>query len=170
VAIRVATRGDVSAMQEIERAAGAAFATVGMPEIAADEPFTTEELTTFLDRGHAWVTDDEGRVAAYLVTALVDGDAHVEQVSVHPDAAHRGLGRALVEHLGAWAVPRGISALTLTTFRDVPWNAQYYERLGFVVLPEERWGPQLRATVVSERRLESSGPRVVMRRALEPAD
>ena len=23
--------------------------------------------------------------------------------------------------------------LTLTTFRDVPWNAPYYERMGFVV-------------------------------------
>jgi GNAT superfamily N-acetyltransferase len=169
MAIRAATRGDLAAMQEIERAAGAAFSTVGMPEIADDEPFTTEELMTFLDRGHAWVTDDDGLVVAYLVADLLDGDAHVDQVSVHPDAARRGLGRDLVEHLAGWAAERGVAALTLTTFRDVPWNAPYYERLGFSVLPSDRWGPQLRATVASEAQLEASGPRVVMRRALAPA-
>lgn len=27
---------------------------------------------------------------------------------------------------------QGFSALTLTTFRDIPWNAPFYTRLGFV--------------------------------------
>lgn len=162
--IRAATRRDIAAMQDIERAAGAAFAAVGMPAIAADEPFSTAELTAFIDRGHAWVTEDDGRVVAYLVAAVLDGDAHVEQVSVHPDAAGRGLGRELLDHLAVWARERSMTALTLTTFRDVPWNAPYYERLGFTELAADEWGPALRATVLSERRLEASGPRVTMRR------
>ncbi len=41
-----------------------------------------------------------------------------------------GLGSSLVDHLDGWAAARGLAALTLTTYRDVPWNGPYYERLG----------------------------------------
>jgi hypothetical protein len=39
---------------------------------------------------------------------------------------------------------RGLDAVTLTTFRDVAWNAPYYERCGFRVLDETELGPGLR--------------------------
>jgi ribosomal protein S18 acetylase RimI-like enzyme len=35
---------------------------------------------------------------AFLVADLVDGCLHVEQVSVHPGSARRGLGRRLLDH------------------------------------------------------------------------
>ena len=38
---------------------------------------------------------------------------------------------ALIEHVAGWARAHGSPALTLTTFTEVPWNAPYYERLGF---------------------------------------
>ena len=31
----------------------------------------------------------------------------------------------------------GLPCLTLTTFRDVPWNAPWYSRLGFEPAPDE---------------------------------
>ena len=31
----------------------------------------------------------------------------------------------------------GLTEITLTTFRDVPWNAPYYERLGYWVFEPE---------------------------------
>jgi Acetyltransferase (GNAT) family. len=97
----------------------------------------------------------------------VDGAAHVEQVTVHPDAARRGLGRALIEELAADATARGVPALTLTTFTDVPWNAPYYARLGFRVLADTELTDGLRAI----RRAEADHgldrwPRVCMRRDL----
>ena len=36
-------------------------------------------------------------------------------------------------------------AVTLTTFRDVPWNAPYYERLGFRTLAADEITPGLAA-------------------------
>ena len=116
----------------IERDAGRVFATVGMPAIAADDPGSVAELEPFRAGGRAWVAvDDADRPVAYLLSAVVDGCAHVEQVSVAPTHARRGLGAALVDHLAATAASQGRPAVTLTTFRDVPWNAPYYERLGF---------------------------------------
>jgi len=35
--------------------------------------------------------------------------------------------------------------VTLLTFRDIPWNAPYYARLGFVPLADEMLPPGLRA-------------------------
>ncbi len=55
--------------------------------------------------------------------------------------------------------------MTLTTYRDVPWNAPYYARLGFEVVADEDLGPGLRAVreLEVERGLDR-WPRVVMTR------
>ena len=57
-------------------------------------------------------------------------------------------------------------AITLTTYADVPWNAPYYARRGFVEISE--FGPGLRAEREREQQLglDEVGPRVVMRRDL----
>jgi hypothetical protein len=45
---------------------------------------------------------------------------------------------------------RGDDLVTLTTFRDVPWNAPYYERIGYRALREDEIGPELRALMARE--------------------
>jgi|SRR6478752_3096471 len=140
---------------EIEREAGRAFAAVGMPEIARDDPGTVEEVAD------AWVAvDEDDRPVAYLTSRVLDGNAHIEQVSVAPSHARRGIGAALIDHLAATTG----RPLTLTTFRDVPWNAPYYERLRFHVFEP---GPELAALVREEaERIPGGAPRVAMRREL----
>jgi GNAT superfamily N-acetyltransferase len=166
--IRPPRRDELEALVAIERQAGALFTTVGMPEIAYDDPGTVPELEPFRADGQAWVAvDADDRPVAYLISDVVDGCAHVEQVSVAPAHAHRGLGAALIDHVAAVAAAEGRTALTLTTFRDVPWNAPYYERLGFrVVVPGDQ-GPELAALVAEEaERIPGDAPRVAMRRAV----
>ena len=68
-------------------------------------------------------------------------------LSEHP---RRGVGSALIEHLAAPARAEPRPALTLTAFRDVPWNAPYYQRLGFVVVEPPDQGPELAALVERE--------------------
>jgi GNAT superfamily N-acetyltransferase len=166
--VRPPRRDELEALRALERDAGRVFATVGMPEIAADEPLSVAELETFRAEGRAWVTvDDRDRPLAYLLSAVVDGCAHISQVSVAPAHARRGLGAALIEHLADTALAEGRRALTLTTFRDVPWNAPYYRRLGFTVVEPAEQGPQLAALVAREAALIPGGaPRVAMRRPL----
>lgn len=151
--IRAARDDELELLLEIEREAGRAFADVGMPEIAAHDPGTVEALVG------AWVAVDEhDRPVAYLISDVVDGCAHIEQVSVAPSHARRGLGAALIDHLASVTG----RPLTLTTFRDVPWNAPYYERLGFRVFEP---GPELAALVRREtKRIPGDAPRVAMRR------
>lgn len=161
--IRPPRADELEALRTLEREAGRAFAAIGMPEIARDEPPPVAELEGFRAGGRAWVAvDGADRPVAYLLSSVVDGCAHIEQVSVAPSHARRGLGAALIEHLAAVAAR---PALTLTTFRDVPWNAPYYERLGFTVVEPADQGPELAALVCREaERIPGDTPRVAMRR------
>lgn len=167
--IRLATEHELPVLQDIERAAGQPFADIGMSLVADDEPPTIAELRTYLDAARCWVwVDDENLPVGYLVAADVDDALNIEQVSVHPDAARRGVGRALIDHVAAGARDRGCAALTLTTFRDVPWNAPYYERLGFDVLDDSRLTPELETILAAERARDiGQWPRVAMVRALD---
>ncbi|HEY1466603.1 MAG TPA: GNAT family N-acetyltransferase [Acidimicrobiales bacterium] len=168
--IRSACLDDLSALGDIERAAGAAFGHLGMAAVADAEPLPVSKLTGFQADGRAWVVVDDTDVpVAYLLVEMVDGNGHVEQVSVHPDHARRGLGRTLLDAADRWAARRGLPALTLTTYSDVPWNAPYYARLGFAIVAEGDLTEGLRR--IRERE-EATGlaawPRVVMRRPVAP--
>lgn len=167
--IRPAVTDELHLLCELERAAGAPFAAIGMPEIAEDEPPAAEELARYLTDGTALVAVDENDAPiAYLLAEPVDGACHIEQVSVHPGHARRGIGRALIEHLAA---ATDAPALTLTTFAGVPWNAPYYARCGFRPLSDGDLTPGLREI----RRNEAAHgldrwPRLCMRRDLTAPD
>ncbi|MCG7524772.1 GNAT family N-acetyltransferase [Streptomyces sp. OfavH-34-F] len=166
--IRAVKLNELPVLQDIERAAGQCFRDIGMPEIAEDEPLPLDELARYHDAGLAWVVADEADVpVAYLIADRVDGNFHVEQVSVHPGSSRRGVGRRLLEHLASRAMSEGVPALTLTTFTEVPWNAPYYARCGFQLMDDHRLGPGLRK--IREREVAHGldrWPRACMRRAL----
>ncbi|MDQ7804889.1 GNAT family N-acetyltransferase [Amycolatopsis sp. A133] len=166
--IRLARPDDLPALVDVEREAGSLFRDVDMAAIADDDPGSVAALAEYQSAGRAWVSVDAAdRPVAYLIAEVVDGCAHIEQVSVRPSHARRGLGSALIETLAGWASSRGLRALTLTTFETVPWNAPYYERLRFRVVPDAEIGDGLR----SIRRAEAARgldawPRVAMIRPL----
>lgn len=164
--IRLARSDELPALREVERAAGASFRDLGMDAVADDEPPSVDELAVFQQDGRAWVaTDDTDHPVGYILVDVVDGASHVEQVSVHPSHARQGLGRALLETAALWAEQQGLDAVTLTTFSDVPWNAPYYQRLGFRALTEAEMSGGLRRIREQEAaRGLDAWPRVSMRR------
>jgi ribosomal protein S18 acetylase RimI-like enzyme len=166
--IRTARSDDFAGLVEIERAAGRMFLLLD-PDLFADhDPGSVEKLTPYTDGGRAFVSvDADDSPVGYLLIDPVDGAAHIEQVSVHPDHARKGLGRALIEHAASWGKARDLHSLTLTTYVDVPWNAPYYERLGFRYLTADEETPGLHAIREHERALGLEvWPRTSMRRSL----
>lgn len=92
----------------------------------------------------------------------LEGTAHLEQISVHPDQLRRGIGTALVRAAQDEAAARGHDSISLCTYLDVPWNAPFYRTLGFEVV--KRLTPlhrRLRDHEV-DLGLERFGTRVVM--------
>lgn len=169
--IRPARPTDVERLRAIERAAGQRFREVGMPDIAAAEPLPADTLVAYAGFGRSWVAvDEDDRAVGYVVVDVVDGCAHVEQVSVDPGHQDRGLGRALLDEVATWARRHGMPAITLTTFSQVPWNRPLYEHLGFAVLADGDVAPGLRAVRDSETEhgLDRVA-RVCMRRPVDEA-
>lgn len=166
--IRTVRPDELPLLQEIERAAGECFREIGMAEIADDDPLPLGELARYHGAGLAWVAvNDADLPIAYAIADRVDGNLHVEQISVHPESARRGVGRSLLDHLAEHAVSQGASALTLTTFTEVSWNAPYYVRCGFQMLEDDDLTPGLRR--IREREAAQGldrWPRACMRRAL----
>jgi ribosomal protein S18 acetylase RimI-like enzyme len=152
ITIRPASGDDGPALQEIERLAGERFRSVGLPDVADDEPPSTAVLSDYATAGRSWVAVDAAdSPIGYVLVDDVDGNAHIEQLSVRPDHQGAGVGRALIDRVRTWAVESGMPAVTLTTFGDVPWNAPLYRHLGFRVLAEREIGPELLALREAER-------------------
>lgn len=79
----------------------------------------------------------------------------------------KGRGWELIETAADWARLQGYSLLTLTTFADVPWNAPYYARLGFEIIPPHQLtrGPEDIRHHKASAGLDA-WPRVAMKRSL----
>jgi GNAT superfamily N-acetyltransferase len=142
------------------------FRVIGMESVADDEPLSEADLAAYAIGARSWVAVDvSDQPVAYVLVDEVDGNAHVAQISVLPESQGHGVGRALLERVRTWAIASNCPAITLTTFRDVPWNLPLYEHLGFVALSEEEVGPELQTVVGDE--LDSGldpATRVCMRR------
>jgi GNAT superfamily N-acetyltransferase len=167
---RVAVATDHDEIVRIERAAGELFRDGGMPEIADDEPIGAEAFARAADEGRVMLWEVDGVPVGYLLVEELDGAAHIEQLSVDPAFGRRGIGTALLDVTEEWARARRLAALTLTTFRDVPWNAGFYARRGFRILAPAECGPglQRRMRTEAEHGLDR-WPRVAMRRDLRRA-
>ncbi len=138
-----------------------------MPAVADDDPSSLEHLADYQQAGRAWVAENGGQIAGYLLVDILADSAHIQQVSVDPAHAGKRIGQQLIDAAAEWARNQGLSTMTLTTFELVPWNAPYYVRLGFAVLPHGEQSAQLRAirSAEVERGLDA-WPRVAMCRQL----
>ena len=143
---------DLQRLVVVEVEAGQVFRTVGMTKVAEDVP-QISDLREAAEAQRLWVTEVEAEIAGYISAEVLDGNAHVAQVSVAPAYAGRALGRAMMEFLEDWGRAAGCPATTLTTFRDVPWNGPYYLRLGYRVMRTEDIGPELAGTMAHEASL-----------------
>ena len=108
--------------------------------------------------------DDESAPVGFVHVLVLEGHAHLEQLSVLPAHQRRGLGRALVEAAKEEARARGFDRLSLCTYRDVPWNGPYYRSLGFTEVAERDYAPYQARLRRIERDLglDVNGARCVM--------
>ncbi|CFB64451.1 Acetyltransferase (GNAT) family protein [Pandoraea apista] len=152
VRIRVARPDDAPALPQVDRSAGELFRL--LPELAwlADgEGMPVARHRELIAQGVAWVAvDQDDKPVAFLEAEVFGDELHVWEVSVHRDWQSRGVGRALMTAAAEHAARMGLAALTLTTFRDVPWNGPFYTRLGFVPIAAPDLGERLRQVLAHE--------------------
>jgi len=167
-AIATARPSDLPLLPSIELAA--ARLLVGhAPESVLTETSSQDVLTHAQRQGRLWVAlANDVPVGFAHVEVIEPNVAHLEEIDVHPEHGCRGLGTRLVQTVCAWAGIVGHRSVTLTTFRDVPWNLPFYARLGFAVIAPEQLSPALRVVIQDEtRRGLDPARRVAMRRVCD---
>lgn len=129
--VRPATQGDLALIEQIETAADSLL-------VEWFDPGDWGPATTVSERT-AWPgfilvsSESVNGVAVGFVHVIEGADfIHLEQLSVLPGHGRRGHGKALVEAAKDEARERGQYRMTLRTFTDVPWNAPFYAKCGFV--------------------------------------
>ena len=142
--LRLARPEDADDWPAIERAAGQLFRDV--PDLAGidfDHTWQTDDLRRLIRKGHCLTAHIDGRSIGFIATQPFQRELHVWELSVHPDAQQRGIGAGLMRACLIDAANAGFRAVTLTTFRDVPWNGPFYARLGFAEVNDPASHPRL---------------------------
>jgi GNAT superfamily N-acetyltransferase len=147
---------DVAVLPEIERLAGLLFKTypgdLGIPEEMYEQPNSIETFTAAQMAGRLWVaTTSDGEVVGFALVMEIGGCAHLDEIDVLPSHGARGIGSALLAAVCSWAKDTGHRAVTLRTFRDVPWNAPFYQSRGFRVADSSALSAAHQGLEVSER-------------------
>ena len=141
--IRYAQPSDLAVLPTIERAAAIQFCATPYANLANGDLVSTE---VNLDHEYVWVVVDlQDKPVGFAIVHILDTSVHLHELNVHPQHARQGLGHRLIKTIAEWARARGATALTLTTFDDVPWNGPYYARLGFRILDVTALSPALQA-------------------------
>jgi GNAT superfamily N-acetyltransferase len=169
--IRIAEASDIAALPSVERRAARLFdnwvSETGLTPAFLEDVSSTEELDEARQRGHLWVAAaNDGELAGFAQVVILDGVAHLDEIDVIPEHGRQGVGSRLVDAVCRWARSAGYLKVTLSTFRDVPWNRPFYEKLGFRDV-ETPLPPQHRQLVAGEReRGLRTDLRVIMERNL----
>lgn len=160
---------DVERICAIERAAvelfrghvaWSAYSAVSLP---------TDVVHGLIARGLVWVAvvDDEVVGFVCLDTESTRDAIGIAEIDVLPSHGGKGIGAALLEHACAWAREAGYRRVDLGTLADVPWNAPFYAKHGFVEV--DKHAPGFAEALARDR--ENGFPdhlRVFMSRELAP--
>lgn len=162
-----AKTGHLPFLPGIERAAATIFSRETLPEHIFDDALPPAVSAEAAREGRLWVAAPEGGgdPVGFVLFRVVSGHALLGEVDVLPDYGRRGLGMQLVLRVVRHASECGFREIFLTTFRTVPWNAPFYERLGFAIVPEERL-PAFAAAILRAERDAGLRDRVAMRKEL----
>ena len=156
--------GHIGGLPGISLAATAIFPEEDIPAPLREEMMP---LTTFVQaqkEGLLWVAVEEQskEVVGFALLMRVFAYIHLKELSVHPHHGRRGVGTLLVKTAISWAKEQGIPAMTLTTFSHLPWNAPFYEKLGFRIIPGGELNDQSRELWLQEAKGLDKSKRVVM--------
>ncbi|MEL7331328.1 MAG: GNAT family N-acetyltransferase [Cyanobacteria bacterium J06560_2] len=158
--VRLARATEIYALPEIESVAAQRFSPYLDQLEISDELLRGLTPLTFLRRAQIehrlWVAViNEGpadRPVGFIVVKFLPESCFIVEISVHPDHGRKGVGSALIQACCKGAEAKGAAWVTLTTFRQVPWNIPFYQRLGFDCLKAEHWSSEMRAIVQHEDR------------------
>jgi len=141
--VRVATLADIDRLPGIERSAARAFLGTSQAMVVSDDVTPANYHASRISAGLTWVATHRETPIGFAYCEVFGDELHLWELAVRLNDQKRGAGTALVAAVVAEARARGLRSVTLTTFRDIPWNGPFYARLGFAESRQDETDPRL---------------------------
>lgn len=149
--LRAGEKGDLPSLVAVEQSAAQVFRhCADLAWLADGECLSLQAHEEAILQGYHWVAVKDGMPIGFTLAAEMGRNLHLREVSVRLDWQGKGVGTALIQRVLSVARERGFSGVTLTTFRDVPWNAPFYRTLGFLESAPATLSPELKAVLDAE--------------------
>lgn len=149
--IRSARAEDLALLAPIEQSAAVLFQNTPYSFLVSAEPLPLAFVQQRFQAGQVWVAVDRDDTAiGYAITNEVDDTLYLQQIDVEPSCGRRGVGSDLVRTVCVWAKSHGYPVVSLSTFREIPWNAPFYAKLGFQILDESEITPSFQQIRLKE--------------------
>lgn len=153
-------------MQEIENDAGELFDGLGLVDFDDLAPVNILDHAHAIDAGLSLIAEVDGRAAGFVMGVVYERDAYLHELDVERAHQRGGIGKALVSAFVDLAQARSAASVYLSTFRDPPWNAPFYARVGFQEVARQHYLPWMTAIEVQQAKFLDIRTRVFMRLAL----
>lgn len=144
--LRLARVEDAEAFHEVEEDAAQLLATepslAGVPVTPSRSP---DEYRDMIRQRHCLTVEKDGDVLGFAASRRIGREVHLHELSVATAFQRQGIGGTLLNALKIDCRNAGVRAITLHTYRDVAWNAPFYEQHGFVIVEDLEAHPRLAA-------------------------
>ncbi len=131
--IRLARVDDAQSFHDVEEDAATLLAEeptlAGVP-VPPSTP--AADYRAMIARGQCLTATVEHDVVGFAAAGRAGRELHLNELSVARKHQGRGIGSTLLRALTIDARNCGIRAITLNTYRDIAWNAPFYEEHGFI--------------------------------------
>ncbi|MDP3738021.1 MAG: GNAT family N-acetyltransferase [Hyphomonadaceae bacterium] len=163
IVLRAATLADIPRMHQIEDDAGELFAGLGLIDIEDMALVSIGDHGHAIDAGLSLIAEVDGRAAGFAIGARHGEDVYLHELDVDRAYQKQGVGAALVTAFVDLARRQGAGAVYLSTFRDPPWNAPFYRKLGFRDVARGDYLPWMIAIETEQAKFLDIATRVFMR-------
>lgn len=130
--IRSTEIADIPQLERVELSAGSIFRETDFAFVADHPPVTPEEHAAAIVIGLHSIAEIAGTAIGFTYGKPIDDAVYIAELCVARPYQRQGIGRALMAAAEDHARAAGAARLTLTTYRDIPWNAPFYRAIGFI--------------------------------------
>jgi predicted N-acetyltransferase YhbS len=161
--IRPARLADIPAMQWVERDAAELFRGLGLIDVDATAVAAISDHMRSIEENLSFVAEADSRVAGFVMGEMQEGGVYLHELDVAREAQQRGFGRQLIGRFNEEARYKRAECIFLSTFRDPPWNAPFYRKLGFIDMANDDRLPWMSAMEAEQSKFLDLSTRVFMR-------
>ncbi len=131
--IRLARPEDAEAFHQVEEdAAGLLHEEPSLAGTLIPPTASTTEHARIISKGRSLAALYADEIIGFASIRTVGRELHLAELSVARVHQRCGVGSLLLRAMMIDARNSGYRAITLNTYRDIPWNAPLYARFGFV--------------------------------------